>query len=325
MILTRTPLRISFVGGGTDMPEFYTKYGGAVVSMAINRYIYIMVNKKFEGGIRVSYSVTESVNEPEMLKHDIVRESLKSHGANGIEVVSVADIPAMGSGLGSSSSFAVGLTYALNKYFDWPINRHPAEMAERAYYVERELCGHPVGKQDHYAAAYGNLYYYRFNEDDTVATVPIQLDSERLKYLENRLMLFWLGSGRKADTILKDQAKRLESNEMVKENAIKMVEIAERLHADIVGGRVEKLGEYLDRNWQLKKKLSGNISNDTIDTYYKIATDAGAKGGKICGAGGSGFLLFYVEPDKQAKVKRALGLRQVHFGMSNYGSQLVCG
>lgn len=324
MIITKAPLRISLVGGSTDMPEFYKEHGGAVVSFGIDKYIYVMVNKKFEGGIRVSYSITENVNEPEMLKHDIVRESLKAHGANGIEVVSVADIPGGGSGLGSSSTFAVGLTLALNRHYDWPINRHPSELAERAYFVERELCEHPVGKQDHYASAYGGLYYYRFNKDDTVDTIPIMLDHERKKYLHDRLLLFWLGRTRKADTILKEQGKGLSEDLAKQKNATYMRDLAESVYTDFRNGVIETLGEYLHTNWELKKELAGGISNPEIDTYYRLARKAGAKGGKVCGAGGSGFLLFYAEPDTHIKIENALGLRRVYFRMAECGATIVC-
>ena len=230
MIISKTPLRISLVGGGTDMPEFYTKNGGAVVSFAIDKFIYIIVNPKFDGGTRVSYSITENVEEPEQLKHDIVRETLKKFNTRGVEVVSVSDIPGQGSGLGSSSSFAVGINLAMRKYTDASINRHPSEYAEEAYTVEREKCGHPVGKQDHYAAAYGGFRYYQFNQDGSVVVQPIMLSEYNLKMLQSNMMLFWIGKTRHSNTILKEQAKGLIDYPSVQDSAKWLGYLAKSLH-----------------------------------------------------------------------------------------------
>ena len=296
MVITRTPLRISLCGGGTDMSEFYLKHGGAVVSFAINKFIYIMVNPKFDGGVRVSYSITENVDEPEQLKHDIVREALKHAKVSGVEITSVADIPGGGSGLGSSSSFSVGLVLALKRYLGHPTNRHPGDLAINAYDLEREMCKHPVGKQDHYAAAYGGLHYYHFNQDETTNTLPITLSKNNRRLMVYNMLLFWVGKTRQADTILPTLAKRLKDNKAAEANAMQMMTDAMELRDCLNNNDISELGEFLHENWMMKKELASGISNPIIDEYYQKALDAGASGGKLCGAGGSGFLLFYADP-----------------------------
>jgi len=324
MIVSKTPLRISLVGGGTDIPEFYQKNGGAVLSMAIDKYIYVMVNKKFDGGVRVSYSITENVNEAEELKHDIVRETLKLFQVyDGIEVVSVADIPGGGSGLGSSSAFAVGLNYAMRRYTGRSVNYHPSTFAESAYSIERESCGHPVGKQDHYAAAYGGFRYYEFNKDDSVFVSPIHLTSVKEEELKSKLMLFWIGKTRHANKILAEQARTIKENTAVEASAKVMYECATHLYDDLCNNDISTVGTYLHENWQRKKQLALGITTKEIDIYYDMAMEAGAEGGKLCGAGGSGFLLFYAPVDKHKDIEQVLGLRRVPFGINNIGATIV--
>ena len=322
MIITKTPLRISLVGGGTDMPEFYQKHGGAVVSMAIDKYIYVMLNKKFDGCVRVSYSITENVNEPEMLKHDLVREALSQFETNGVEVVSIADIPGGGTGLGSSSSFSVGLILALNKYLGNPTNRHPHVLADSAYYLERVLCKHPVGKQDHYAAAYGGFNFFQFNKDGVITT-PIRLTEANLGMMQHNMMLFWVGKTRHADSILKDQARGLKDEPLVYENAIEMKNLAIGLNNDLQKDNIASVGTYIGLNWQLKKDLALGVAPKEIMNYYDKAMEAGASGGKLCGAGGSGFLLFYAPYEYHAAIEKAVGLRQVPFKISDEGAQVI--
>jgi len=324
MIITKTPLRISLVGGGTDIPEFYQRHGGAVISMAIDKYIYVSVNKKFDDGVRVSYSITENVNSVEELKHDIVRETLKLFQVyDGIEIVSVADIPGGGSGLGSSSAFAVGLNYALRRYTGRSVNYHPSTFAESAYSVERELCGHPVGKQDHYAASYGGFRYYQFNKDDTVFVSPIRLTNDKRDELMSKLMLFWIGKTRHANKILAEQARAIKENSAVEANACAMYDCAINLHNDLINNDVSRVGQLLDKNWKLKKQLAMGITTKEIDIYYDMAMEAGAEGGKLCGAGGSGFLLFYAPVEKHKDIEQVLGLRRVPFGINNIGATIV--
>jgi len=311
------------VGGGTDMTEFYTQFGGAVVSMGIDKYVYVILNKRFEGGVRVSYSITENVAEPEMLKHDIAREALSQFEINGVEVVSVADIPGGGTGLGSSSSFSVGLILALNKYHGYPTNKHPNMLAESAYYLERTLCKHMVGKQDHYAAAYGGFNYFQFNKDGDVITVPIRLSEANYGMLQHNMMLFWVGKTRHADTILKDQAKGLKDNPMVYEDAMAMKNLAYGLHSDLQKDIITSVGTFIGLNWQLKKNLAMGIAPKEIRNYCDKAMEAGASGVKLCGAGGSGFILAYAPYEYHAAIEKAVGLRLVPFKISKEGAQII--
>lgn len=323
MIITKVPLRISLVGGSTDMPEFYKQFGGAVISFAIDKYIYVMLNKRFEGGVRVSYSITENVAEPELLKHDIVKQALIENEVNGVEVVSIADIPGGGTGLGSSSSFSVGLTLALRKYINLSTNRHPCELAEIAYHLERELCGHPVGKQDHYAAAYGGFNYFQFNKDGDVITIPIRLSKANYGMLQHNMMLFWVGKTRHADSILKDQARGLKDDPMVYEDAMTMKNLAYGLHSDLMNDNITSVGTFIGLNWQLKKNLAMGIAPKEIRNYCDKAMEAGASGVKLCGAGGSGFILAYAPYEYHADIEKAIGLRQVPFKISKEGAQII--
>jgi D-glycero-alpha-D-manno-heptose-7-phosphate kinase len=310
------------------MPEFYRQYGGAVCSFAIDKYIYIILNKKFDGGVRVSYAITENVDEPEMLKHDIVRVALTrfkevENKSTNVEVVSVADIPGGGTGLGSSSSFSVGLLLALNKYYGNPTNRHPADLAYNAYFLERELCHHPVGMQDHFAAAYGGFNFFQFNKDGTVNTIPINLSEANLGMIQHNMMLFWVGKTRKADSILKAQAKGLENDPEVYEDAMAMKNLAIGLNGDLQKDNIASVGTFIGLNWQLKKDLAVGIAPKEINMIYDRAMEAGAAGGKLCGAGGSGFLLFYADHKYHAEIEKAVGLRLVPFKISNEGAQVV--
>ena len=298
MIITRTPFRISFAGGGTDLPDFYTSEMGAVVSTAVNRYMYIMVNKRFDDTVRVSYSKTEIVNSAAELQHPIVREALKLVGiSNGIEIVSIADMPA-GSGLGSSSSFTVGL---LNALYAYKGQLKPAEdLASAACHIEIDLLKEPIGKQDQYIAAYGGFKYIQFNKDGTVFTEPVMYPKAKKEALAENLILIHTGSMRKAGSILEEVRTNLAREDKV---------VLLRTMRDMAGDLREKLNsgcepdvvaEYLHKGWLQKKKLAASISNDTVDEYYDRALKAGALGGKIMGAGGQGFMLFYCPQEKQA-------------------------
>lgn len=330
MIITRTPLRVSLVGGGTDMPAFFTRQYGAVVSFAINKYVYVSVNPKFDGKIRLSYSKLEEVETLDELKHDIARETLrnfdtfKKFDTDGVEITSVSDIPGSGTGLGSSSAYAVGLGLALRAYKGWSTNQHPALYAKEAYGVERESCGHPVGKQDHYAAAYGDLHYFRFNEDDTVTAELLPLDENKIHWLEETLMLFYTGRSRSADLILKDQEENLTKGEGAFHAGIQLRDMADRLRAELRQGIIENVGEYLNDAWRFKKRLSGGVTMTYIDAIYDKAVGAGAIGGKICGAGGGGFMLFSVPQGRQLAVEKALaGLQRMPFKIEKQGSCVV--
>jgi len=317
MIITRTPLRISLVGGGTDMPGFYYREFGAVVSFAINKYIYVSVNEKFDGKVRVSYSETENVSRPLELKHDIVRETLHYYHQDGLEITSVADVPGSGTGLGSSSAFTVGLVRALDPHK----NRHPDFYAKEAYHIERILCRHSCGKQDHWAASYGGVHLYRFMPDEEVIAEDLNLKADTLIELQNHFTLLWTGRGRSSKKILADQEKVLEGHRW--DLARVMRDMAIQLKNDLRDGDISNIGQYLDANWQIKRQMAHGITDGWIDRKYDQAIAAGAEGGKICGAGGGGFFLFYGPLGIGPKLEQATRLRRVPFEIELEGSKVI--
>ena len=320
MIVTRTPLRISLFGGGTDVDSFYRHFGGAVLSFAINKYIYVSVNDKFDGRTRVSYSVTENVDDPKELKHDIVRETLNFYNLRGLEIVSVSDIPGNGTGLGSSSSFAVGLMAALSARTRSGVPYCRSMLAETAYTIEANLCGHPCGKQDQYAASYGGFHYYGFNQDGTVQVQPVEFPEE----MQRHLMLFWTGISRSANEILEAQKSRLKaSNESAIKAGKDMLNLTDYMVEQFEKRDYSNLGKMMHLSWKTKKSLNPAASNKEIDLLYAKAINAGAIGGKLCGAGGGGFFLFVVPPEKQDGLREALKLRQVPFKIEPEGSKVI--
>lgn len=321
MIVTRTPLRISLVGGGTDMPSFYTYHSGAVVSAAIDKSIYVFVNPKFDGRYRVSYSVTENVDNISEIQHDIVREVLKVFQVKGLEVVSVSDIPGDGSGLGSSSAFTVGLLRAMYAYTGYrALQTH---LAEHAFSVEAVVCGHTVGKQDHYSAACGNLSFYSFSKQGVKIEIP-NLSKENLEVINSMLMLFWTGvRSSESETILKDQSERFKNETSSAQAGAILTELASQLCMDLQRGNFERIGKFVHTGWSLKKKLSSLISDQWIDALMEQAMRVGASGAKICGAGGGGFMLVVAHPEIRAAVEQAVGLRSVPFKIGAPGSSVV--
>jgi len=323
MIISRTPLRMSFVGGGSDLPAFYRKFGGAVVSAAINQFVYLTVNKKFDEKIRVSYSRTEEARSVEKIKHPLVRESMKLLGLEGgIEITSIADIPAKGSGLGSSSSFTVGLLNALHAY----AGRHASaeQLAREACEIEIERCGEPIGKQDQYAAAFGGLNFIQFNSDDTVSVEPIICQRETLQHLQAATLIFYTGITRSASTILKNQQRAVASQRKKQKAIRQMVELAQQLKAQLQKNRLDSFGEIIHEGWLLKKSLTEGISTSVIDDWYARARKAGACGGKLLGAGTGGFLMFYAPPEQHEAIDRALGgLRRMDFRFEPQGSKII--
>lgn len=323
MIISRTPLRMSFVGGGSDLPNFYTKFGGAVVSTSIDKYIYVNVNKKFDDAIRISYSKTEEVQTIDQIEHELVRETLKRLNIKGgLEITSVADIPAKGTGLGSSSSFTVGLLLALNAYHQ---NFASAEvLARESCHIEIESCKAPIGKQDQYAAAYGGFNFIEFNTDGSVFVNPIICSRDTIQTLENNILVFYTGQTRSASHILKDQMASIDENLKTQDTLKKMVQLAHDLKNQLQKNNLSSFGEILHENWLLKKSISDNISNSEISSYYDTAMAAGAQGGKLLGAGAGGFLIFYVLPEKQESVIKSLAhLRQLKFGFEPQGSKII--
>lgn len=320
MIISKTPFRISFVGGGTDIDTFYKDHNGAVVSAAINKYMYIAVNKKFDGKIRVSYSSTEIVNSVDELQHDIIRAALEMTGiTDGIEIVSVSDIP-KGTGLGSSSAFTVGLLNALYLYQGNQLSN--TELAEKACEIEIDILKSPIGKQDQYAAACGGVNMFEFCSDGSVSRTPIQFQHDDFMKANRRLMMFYTGNERSANSILAQQKKDMPSKV---QTLCAMRDQAYSLNEELIrNGFTEQFGVALKSAWEMKRTISGGISNLRIDELHKAAMDAGAVGGKLLGAGGSGFLLFYVDENKQDAVREAVGLPELDFRFSKYGTRIIC-
>ena len=303
MIITRTPLRISFAGGGTDLPAYYRNHGGgAVTSAAIDRYVHVVVNDKFDRSIRVAYSRTENVDRLDDLKHGLVREAMRMVGVTeAFEIHTIADIPSEGTGLGSSSSVTVGVLNALYAYRGQL--KDPAELAEAACRIEIDLLGGTLGKQDQYIAAFGGVHYFEFRPDDSVRVSPIPLATADREALSSHLSLFYTGVTRQSQGILKAQAARTEEKVA---SLDRMRELAEETRRTIVARDWPKLGELLDVGWQLKRGLTDGISTAEIDRLYAKARAAGAYGGKITGAGGGGFLLLAHPPERSAQIGKAL-------------------
>jgi D-glycero-alpha-D-manno-heptose-7-phosphate kinase len=323
MIISRTPLRVSFAGGGTDLPAFYEEEPGAVVSTAIDKYIYITTNKKFDSSIRASYSLTEIVETAAELKHGLIRECLKMAGiGRGIEITSISDIPSSGTGLGSSSTYTVGLLNALYAY----VGRHaaPGRLAKEACEIEIDLLGNPIGKQDQYAAAFGGLRYIQFNPDGTVFSDPIVCDPSTKRKMEDRLLMLYTGTTRSANAILSQQSANTRS-EAGKRNILrKMKAQADACRSALEQNCLDEFGELLHEGWLLKKDLASGISNPTIDDWYDRAKKNGAIGGKILGAGGGGFLLLYAHPEHHDLLQEALPeLKRTKFLLEPQGSKII--
>jgi D-glycero-alpha-D-manno-heptose-7-phosphate kinase len=323
MIITRTPFRISFVGGGTDLREFYGNEPGAVVSTAINKYMYVIVNKRFTDAIRVSYyAKTEIVDDVEEIRHPLVREALKLVGIkSGIEIASVADVHA-GAGLGSSGSFTVGLLNALYGYKG--ILKSAEELAREACSIEVDILGEPVGKQDQYIAAYGGLRYFQFNTDETVTTEPIIWSETSKNELVKNLMVLYTGDIHQSGSILQEQKEQTQQPEKMV-SLVKMRDMATDLKEKLNNNAAaDVFGEMLHKGWLLKKELARGISNDKIDEWYERALNAGATGGKVLGAGGGGFLLLYCPQSKQPQVRDALNdLATLEFSLESEGSKII--
>lgn len=322
MIISRTPMRISFMGGGSDLAVYYRHRIGSVVSTAINRYIYITVNKKFDDLIRVSYSKTELVESVDKIEHNIIREALKVVGIErGVDVVYMGDIPlgSAGIGLGSSSSLTVGVLNALYAYKGQHVSAE--YLAQKACEIEIDILKHPIGKQDQYAAAYGGFNYIQFNKDESVFVDPIICKRETRENLQSKLLLFYTGITRISSSILEEQKGNINDNRKFLDEMVKASEIMREL---IIKNDFHAMGELLHNGWELKKKLANSISNGVIDEYYEKARKAGAVGGKILGAGGGGFLLLYCEEKFQNKVRDALsGFKESPFRFEPQGSKII--
>jgi len=322
LIVSRTPFRLSFVGGGTDLRAFYEIEAGAIIGCSINKYVYITVNQPLNDTIRVSYWKTEEVDSVDQVEHSIIRESLKYVGLGSrIDVVSVSDIPP-GTGLGSSGSFTVGLLNALYAYKSKYVSSE--RLASEACTMEIDILGAPIGKQDQYLAAYGGFKYIQFNPDGTVCAEPIICSNSTQKEIEDNLMLFYTGKARDANSILaRQQAETKQPSRLELLRKIKGLTVdVRRILSE--GKDLGRFGEILNEEWQHKKQLTAGISNALIDEHYERALKAGAIGGKIAGAGGGGFLLLYCEKDRQTAVIEALPeLKQVEFSFVSQGTAII--
>jgi D-glycero-alpha-D-manno-heptose-7-phosphate kinase len=324
LIISKTPLRISFAGGGTDLRSYYknNKYG-AVLNASINSYLYVSVKKQsilFGGEYRLNYSETEMVSDLNLIKNPIIRECIKFLDiSEKLYISTIADAPAS-TGLGSSSSFSVGLLNALYKFKRENVSA--GRLAEEAAYIECDILKRPMGKQDHYAAAYGGINYMRFYDDETVTVRPLNMTSKNLKKFSSSIAMFWTNITRSSESVLKEQDEKNKSNENVltnmKDQALELSNILSETNFSI-----KKVGKLMNKGWGYKKTLASKVSNQSIDHWYSKALKSGAYGGKISGAGGGGFLTLISEPSKHSMLVDALekeGLKKYHFGLDSSGT-----
>lgn len=313
---------MSFAGGGSDFKGYYQKNYGSVVSTAIDKYIYVTVNKKFDDSIRISYSKTEETDNVEKIEHNLVREAMKLTGVTkGIDISYMSDmLPAReGTGLGASSSLTVGILNALYAYKGQQASAE--KLAKEACQIEIEILGDPIGKQDQYAAAFGGFNYIKFNSDGSVLVEPIKCGEKTKEELNKNLLLFYTGMNSISSEVLPEQKKKININ---LDNLDEMVKLAEELKKSLNNNDLQKFGEILHQGWILKQKLASKITNSAINDYYQKAREAGAVGGKILGSGGGGFLLFYCNPENQNKVRQALSnLKETFFKFETEGSKIV--
>lgn len=314
MIITQTPLRISFLGGNTDFPEYYKEYGGSVLTTTIDKYIYCIVNKRFDNEIWINYSEKERVTDIKDIKHDLVREALKlMEITGGIEISFMSDIPSKGSGLGSSSAVTIGLLKALDEYEGNSFTN--AELASLAVKIELDILKKPIGVQDQIIISYGGLRHLRLGTSNEV--LRLDIPQSTIDNLDHSLMLFYTGKQRTTETVLKDMKldkKILDKTKALTDQAVSLIKL----------GAIREIGNLMDDYWELKKKLNKKATDSDINDMYKKARKAGAIGGKIVGAGGGGFLLLMVEEDKQAAVRQALvAYKEMPFRFTEFGSKVI--
>jgi D-glycero-alpha-D-manno-heptose-7-phosphate kinase len=323
VIITRSPLRVSLGGGGTDLPSYYDDHGGFLVAAAIDKYVYINIHRRFVEGYLLKYSRLEETETIEDIKHPIIRECLRHVGIpKNVEITSMADIPA-GTGLGSSGSFTTGLLKALHSYRKSLID--PQRLAEEACHIEIDVLGEPIGKQDQFIAAYGGITCFEFKRDEPVRALPLKISDETLFNLEDNLLLFFTGYSRSASGILREQVEKStkRDSEMI-ENLHFVKDLGFRSRDALEAGDLEEFGSLMNVHWQHKKKRSGNMTNADIDTWYDIAMQNGAIGGKLIGAGGGGFLMFYaVDKVRLRHTMLGLNLREVRFRFDYEGTKIL--
>ncbi|MGQ0605198.1 MAG: GHMP family kinase ATP-binding protein [Anaerolineales bacterium] len=319
MIIVQTPLRVSFFGGGTDFPDYFNAEGGCVLSCSIDKYIFVTIKQRFDTLLRIGYTKQEMVESVDEIQHDLIREALRMTGiANGIEITTMGDIPSAGSGLGSSSTVAVGALHAMYSFLgELPTAE---QLARGACDIEIGILRKPIGVQDQYIAAYGGLRYFDFRLE-AVRSERLQLETPLMRRLNESLMLFFTGVTRKADNILHEQKNNIAD----KRDSLRRLKAMVHQGRDALrDGKVDAIGELLHEAWEEKKKLASQISNGDIDALYTAARKAGAIGGKIAGAGGGGFLLLYCPPEKRESVRTALAhLRELPFQVEPDGSKVI--
>jgi len=324
MIITRSPLRITLGGGGTDLPSYYREHGGFLIAAAIDRYVYITLHQTFQKGLVIKYSKMEHVDTVEEVQHPIIRESLKLMGITdpSLEIASMADIPA-GTGLGSSGSFTTALLKALHIHFHRIVPAH--DLAEQACQIEIEKLGEPIGKQDQFIAAYGGLTCFNFLANEKVEVTPLKIDQQTLFNLEDNLLMYFTGYSRSAGSILKDQDQRSKQHDQTMlDNMHFTKDLAFKSREALETGNLQAFGAHMKLHWERKRQRSGGMSNPDIDRWYELAMSNGALGGKLVGAGGGGFLLFYSE--EKSRLRQALagsGLREVRFRFDFEGTRAV--
>lgn len=319
MIVVQTPLRVSFLGGGTDFEGFYSNHGGAVLSTAIDKYTFVIVKERFDDRICVNYTQRESVEKVEQIRHELVREAMRLTGlGKGVEITTLADVPAEGTGLGSSSSITVGLLQALYAYRGE--SKTAETLAREACQIEINTLGKPIGKQDQYIAAYGNMQFITFNGSG-INVEKLKLSPDNKNRFSDALLLFYTGITRKSSDILTEQKTNI--NRQI-EVLSEMTRLAFRARDAVAKSAFDEFGELLHQGWELKRALASKITNSRIDEIYNAARNAGAIGGKVTGAGGGGFLLFYCPKGRQDKVRKALrGLRELRFRLEHDGSKVI--
>lgn len=321
MIITRTPFRISFAGGGSDFQEYYKEEPGAVVSVTIDKYVYLSMHPLFHrDGYFLKYSSNEMCGDVDLIRHPIIREVFTRQGIHGVDFNSSSDVPA-GTGLGSSSSFTVGLLNLCYSYRG--LFRNEKELAKEACDIEIDTLQSPIGKQDQYASAFGGLNFISFHPDESVKVEKIHMNINEESEFEQSLMLFYLGYSRPAATILTEQKANSKRNRLTLH---KMVELAHILRQELKASNIDNIGEILHANWEYKKELANNITNDKINSTYQLARNAGATGGKLLGAGGTGFILLYVPKNKRANIQKAMNLlnmSEFSFRFENSGTSVI--
>lgn len=320
MIISQTPYRVSFAGGGTDLPAFYRQEYGAVLSAAITKHMYVTISRRFEPNTRVAYSKTEIAERVEDIQHTIVREALKLTGLERhLEIITIGDVPA-GTGMGSSSTLTVGLLNALYAYTGKVAGRD--QLARQACEIEIDILGKPIGKQDQYAAAFGGLNYIRFNPDESVDVQPVPVAPGTLQELERWAIVLYTNQNRDADGILKKQSEGTANKFSVLRA---MRDLAEEMRKVISGrGNIEEFAHLLHQGWELKRSLGFGISDSKIDEWYAAARKAGAMGGKLLGAGGGGFVFLLAPPERHEAIREAVGWpRELEFGVDRLGSRII--